>query len=370
MQGFSRKITRSIKIGGVTIGGSAPIVVQSMTKTDTRDVEATVRQIKELEKNGCEVVRLAVVDMEAAAALKKIKQQTSIPLIADIHFNYRLALECIDNGVDGLRINPGNIGERSRVEMVTQRAKERGIPIRIGVNAGSLEKSLLDKYGGVTAEALVESALNHVRILENMKFYDIKISIKASHVPLMIKAYQKISSCVDYPLHLGVTEAGTIFTGTIKSAIGIGALLAQGIGDTIRVSLTGPPVEEVRVGYEILKGLGLRERGPEIISCPTCGRCQINLFSIVEKVEREIQDIKTPLKVAIMGCVVNGPGEARQADIGLAGGKDMGLLFKKGKVLRKIKQSEMVKELVEEIRKMDESQEKAADGGGILGESF
>ncbi|NLC06592.1 MAG: flavodoxin-dependent (E)-4-hydroxy-3-methylbut-2-enyl-diphosphate synthase [Syntrophomonadaceae bacterium] len=345
--------TRPLKVGRVVIGGGSPISVQSMTKTDTRDVKATVRQIGELEEAGCEIVRLAVVDTEAAEAIKKIRQHTQLPLIADIHFDYRLALECIENGIDGLRINPGNIGDRSRVEMITQRALDKRIPIRIGVNAGSLEKHLLDRYGGVTAEALVESALGHIRILESLRFYDIKVSIKASDVPLMLQAYRQLSRTVNYPLHLGVTEAGTRYTGTIKSAIGIGTLLAEGIGDTIRVSLTGPPTEEVRVGFEILKALGLRRKGVEIISCPTCGRCQIDLLPVVEKIEQEVSSIKTPLKVAIMGCVVNGPGEARQADVGVAGGKGVALLFKEGKPLRKIKQSEMADALLAEIKKMD-----------------
>jgi len=350
-----RHSTRPLQVGGVTIGGNAPISVQSMTKTDTRDIQATVRQINELETAGCEVVRLAVVDTEAAQAISEIKRQTRVPLIADIHFDYRLALQCLESGIDGLRINPGNIGERVRVEMVTQKALERGIPIRIGVNAGSLEKTLLDRFGGVTAQALVESALGHIRILESLHFNDIKVSIKASHVPLMIQAYRELSQVVNYPLHLGVTEAGTGRTGAIKSAIGIGTLLAEGIGDTIRVSLTGPPVEEVRVGFEILKSLGLRVKGPDIISCPTCGRCQIDLLPIVEKVEQEIQNLKTPLKIAIMGCVVNGPGEARQADVGLAGGKGVGLLFRKGEPLRKVKQSEMVEALLAEIKSLDSS---------------
>jgi (E)-4-hydroxy-3-methylbut-2-enyl-diphosphate synthase len=350
-----RRITRPLKVGEVEIGGIAPISVQSMTKTDTRDIEATVKQIQELENIGCEIVRLAVVDAEAAEAIGEIKRQTRIPLIADIHFDYRLAIECINHGIDGLRINPGNIGERSRVEIVTQKALEKGIPIRIGVNAGSLEKSLLDQYGGVTAQALVESALGHIKILEDLKFENIKVSIKASHVPLMIQAYRELSGVVNYPLHLGVTEAGTRRAGAIKSAIGIGTLLAEGIGDTIRVSLTGSPMEEVRIGYEILKSLNLREKGPEIISCPTCGRCQIDLLPIVEQIEQEIQDLKTPLKIAIMGCVVNGPGEARQADVGVAGGKGVGLLFRKGVPIRKIKQSEIVEALLAEIKNMDNS---------------
>ncbi len=348
-----RRNTRPLQVGAVKIGGNVPVSVQSMTKTDTRDIPATVRQINELAAAGCEIVRLAVVDAEAAQAIAAIKRQTNIPLIADIHFDYRLALECLDAGIDGLRINPGNIGERSRVEMVTQKALAKGIPIRIGVNAGSLEKPLLERFGGVTTEALVESALGHIRILESLNFYDIKVSLKASHVPLMIQAYRELSKVVNYPLHLGVTEAGAGRYGSVKSAVGIGTLLAEGIGDTLRVSLTGPPVEEVRVGFEILKSLGLREKGAEIISCPTCGRCQIDLLPLVERVEQELANLKHPLKIAIMGCVVNGPGEARQADVGLAGGKGMGLLFRKGEPLRKVKEAEMAEALLAEIKRLD-----------------
>ncbi|NLK50912.1 MAG: flavodoxin-dependent (E)-4-hydroxy-3-methylbut-2-enyl-diphosphate synthase [Syntrophomonadaceae bacterium] len=354
MSVIPRRSTRPLRVGGVMIGGNSPISVQSMTKTDTRDIAATVQQINELESLGCEIVRLAVVDTEAATAIKAIRQQTRVPLIADIHFDYRLALACLENGINGLRINPGNIGDRSRVEMVARKAQDIGVPIRIGVNAGSLEKALIEQYGGVTPEALVESALKHIRILENLRFYDIKVSIKASRVPLMIKAYRNLARKVDYPLHLGVTEAGTRYNGTIKSAIGIGTLLSEGIGDTIRVSLTGPPNEEVRVGYEILKALNLRERGPEIISCPTCGRCQIDLLSVVEQVEAAIRNYRTPLTVAIMGCVVNGPGEARHADVGIAGGKGVGLLFKDGQPVRKVKEDELVKALINEIEKIEQ----------------
>lgn len=347
-----RRKTRKIKVGTVEIGGDAPISVQSMTKTDTRDVPATVKQIQELEEAGCDIVRVAVVDSEAAAAVKEIKRKTNLPLIADIHYDYRLALECLDNGVDGLRINPGNIGSRLRVEEVAARARERGVPIRIGVNAGSLEKHLLERYGGVTPEAMVESALRHIGILEEAGFYDIKVSLKASSVLQTIAAYRLLAQKVDYPLHLGVTEAGTRRRGTVKSAIGIGVLLAEGIGDTIRVSLTAPPAEEVRVGIEILRALGLRNEGAEIISCPTCGRCQINLMHIAEEIESKVEDLKQPLKIAIMGCVVNGPGEAREADVGLAGGRGMGLIFKKGEPLRKVKEEEMVPELLSEIQKI------------------
>lgn len=347
-----RRETRKIRVGTVEIGGNAPISVQSMTKTDTRDILATVRQIHELEEVGCDIVRVAVVDSEAAAAIKEIKKKINLPLIADIHYDYRLALECIDNGVDGLRINPGNIGSRQRVEKVAHKARARGIPIRIGVNAGSLERHLLERYGGVTPEAMVESALGHIDILEKVGFYDIKVSLKASSVPLMIAAYRLLAQKVVYPLHLGVTEAGTRRRGTVKSAIGIGILLAEGIGDTIRVSLTAPPAEEVRVGLEILRVLGLRKQGPEIVSCPTCGRCEINLMQIAEEIEDKVEGLKPPIKIAIMGCVVNGPGEAREADIGLAGGRGMGLIFKKGQPLRKVKEEEMVPALLMEIQKI------------------
>ncbi|MDA8233803.1 MAG: flavodoxin-dependent (E)-4-hydroxy-3-methylbut-2-enyl-diphosphate synthase [Clostridia bacterium] len=349
---YQRRKSRQIKVGPVAVGGEAPISVQSMTNTDTRDVAATVEQISQLAAAGCEIVRVAVLDAEAAAAIKAIKSRITIPLIADIHFDYKLALEAMANGVDGLRINPGNIGAEEKVRAVVDAARDKGIPIRIGVNAGSLEKTLLERYGHATPEAMVESALGHVKILEKLNFQDIKISLKASHVPLMLEAYRLLAEKVDYPLHIGVTEAGTVQSGTIKSAVGIGALLAQGIGDTIRVSLTGHPVHEIRVGYEILKSLGLRERGPVLISCPTCGRCQINLIQVAEEVEQRIQHLDKPLKVAIMGCVVNGPGEAREADIGIAGGKGVGLLFKKGEVVRKVPEEQLVETLLEEIEKL------------------
>ncbi|NPV92011.1 MAG: flavodoxin-dependent (E)-4-hydroxy-3-methylbut-2-enyl-diphosphate synthase [Firmicutes bacterium] len=348
----TRRKSRQLNLGGVKIGGGAPVSVQSMTKTDTRDVEATVGQIEDLARAGCDIVRVAVVDSEAAEAVRQITARSSIPLVADIHFDYKLALSCIENGIDGLRLNPGNIGSEDRVEMVARRAQEKGIPIRIGVNSGSLEKSILARYGGVTAEAMVESALTHIGILERVGFFDIKVSLKASSVPLMIDTYRRLASRVDYPLHLGVTEAGTRRVGTVKSAIGIGVLLESGIGDTIRVSLTGPPVEEVRVGREILKSLGLMEAGPEIISCPTCGRCEIDLVDVAERLEEAIADLKTPLKIAVMGCTVNGPGEARQADVGLAGGKGVGLIFREGQPRYKVKQGEMLNALLKEIREM------------------
>lgn len=344
-----RKLTRQIKVGTAAVGGDAPISVQSMTNTDTRDVGATVAQIQRLCDAGCEIVRVAVPDMEAADALSGIKRECPIPLIADIHFDYKLALKAIENGVDGLRLNPGNIGEESKVKEVVRAARERKIPIRIGVNAGSLHKDLLEKYNGVTAEGLVESALEHVRILEEQDFFDIKISLKAFEIPLLLEAYKLISSKVDYPLHVGVTEAGTPWAGTIRSAVGIGSLLSLGIGDTLRVSLTGDPVEEVKVGFEILKSLGLRQKGPVIVSCPTCGRTEIELIKIAEEVEQKIRHVNKPIKVAIMGCVVNGPGEAREADIGIAGGRGVGLLFKKGQVIRKISEADLVEELLKEI---------------------
>jgi len=352
---FERRTSRPIQIGSVAVGGGAPVSVQSMTNTDTRDITATVGQIKGLEQVGCEIIRVAVPDAEAADALAGIKEQISIPLIADIHFDYRLALQAIAAGVDGLRLNPGNIGGVDRVKEVVAAARERTVPIRIGVNAGSLEKGLLAKYGRVTAEAMVESALGHVLILEKMNFEHIKISLKASDVPLMVDAYRLLAGKVGYPLHLGVTEAGTPYCGSIRSAVGIGTLLSEGIGDTIRVSLTGDPRLEVRAAFEILKALDLRKRGVEIISCPTCGRCQIDLVRVAETVEAAVQEIEKPIKVAIMGCVVNGPGEARQADVGIAGGRGVGILFRNGEIVRKIPESELVSALLAEIRNIAEA---------------
>ena len=346
---MERKQTRQIHIGPVAVGGGAPVSVQSMTNTKTADVAATVAQIRALSAAGCDIVRLAVPDMDAAKALEEIIRDTDVPLVADIHFDYRLALEAIRQGVAALRLNPGNIGGEERVQAVVREAKAAGIPIRIGVNGGSLDKKLLQKYGRVTAEALVESAMEHVRILEAQDFYDMKISLKAHDVPLTIAAYRLMSRTVDYPLHLGVTEAGTPTTGMIKSAVGIGSLLAEGIGDTIRVSLTGDPVVEVRVANEILKSLGLREYGPTLISCPTCGRTAIDLPAIAADVEKRLEGIKVPITVAVMGCVVNGPGEAREADVGIAGGKGEGLVFRKGEILRKVPETELVSELFKEI---------------------
>lgn len=348
-----RKKTRGIRVGAVPVGDFAPITVQSMTNTRTDDVPATVAQIKRLEAAGCEIVRVAVPDMAAAAAITAIREGVSIPVIADIHFDHRLAVAAAEAGADGLRINPGNIGSAAKIKKVVHGAKARGIPIRIGVNAGSLEKDLQDKYRGATAEAMVESALRHIEQLRNLDFHDIKVSIKASDVPRTLDAYRKLSAQTDLPLHIGVTEAGGLFPGVVKSALGIGMLLADGIGDTLRVSLTRDPVEEVRVGFEILKALGIRRRGPDIVSCPTCGRCRIDLFGIAEQVERALMTRPTAVSVAIMGCVVNGPGEAREADIGIAGADGKGILFKKGKVVRKVPQEQLVDVLLEEIDTME-----------------
>ncbi len=344
-----RKKTRQIHIGSVAVGGDAPISVQSMTNTKTTDTETTVAQIQALTAAGCDIVRLAVPDMESAKNLGNIIQRVSVPLVADIHFDYRLAIESIHQGISALRLNPGNIGSEEKVQAVVKEAKEHRIPIRIGVNAGSLDKKLLEKYGSVTAEALVESALEHVRILEALDFYDMKISLKAHDVPLTLEAYRLISEKVDYPLHLGITEAGTVNTGIIKSAVGMGALLSQGIGDTFRISLTGDPVVEVQVANEILKSLGLREYGPTLVACPTCGRTCIDLPAIAAQVEEKLKGIAEPIEVAVMGCVVNGPGEARSADVGIAGGKGEGLVFRKGEIVRKVSEDVLVDELFKEI---------------------
>ena len=346
----TRKQTRQIVVGGIPIGGGAPIVVQSMTNTDTRDVSSTINQIRKLSEAGCEIVRLAIPDEEAVEAFKEIKSRVNLPLIADIHFDHRLAIGALKAGADGLRINPGNIGGRKSVEKVIKEASEREKPIRIGVNAGSLPKEILRKYGHPTPEAMVESALEHVNLFEELGFHEIKISLKSSGVLNTIKAYEQLSKTVDYPMHVGVTEAGPLIPGTVKNAIGIGILLFEGIGDTLRVSLSRDPVEEVKVAYEILRALNLRHRGPEIISCPTCGRCEIDLFRIVDEVEKEIQGIRSSPKVAIMGCVVNGPGEAKEADIGIAGGRGHGVLFKKGKIIRKISERELAKVLIKEVK--------------------
>lgn len=347
-----KKITRQIKIGSVLIGGDAPCSVQSMCSTDTRNVSATLAQISALADAGCELVRCAVPDMDAAVALGQIKAQSPIPVIADIHFDYKLALKVLEGGIDGLRLNPGNIGDHWKVAEVVKSASERHVPIRIGVNAGSLEKELLERYGHPTAEAMVESALGHIRILEDLGYQEIKVSLKASDVMKTVAAYRLLSSKVDYPLHIGITEAGTIFSGTIKSSVGLGILLADGIGDTMRVSLTGDVLDEVRVGYEILKSVGLRQRGVNFISCPTCGRCQINLVKVANDVEKRLQNIDKRITVAVMGCAVNGPGEAREADVGIAGGKGEGLLFRHGEIIRKVPEDQLAEALIEEISKL------------------
>jgi (E)-4-hydroxy-3-methylbut-2-enyl-diphosphate synthase len=338
-------------VGDVPVGGGAMVSVQSMTNTFTQDVEATVAQIKRLEAAGCEIIRCAVPDMEAARAVRSIKEKISIPLIADIHFDHKLAIASAEKGADGLRINPGNIGSEDKVRQVVQAAKDHGMVIRIGVNAGSLEKDLLKKYGAPTAEAMVESAVNHIDMVRSWDFHDIKVSIKASDVFKTIEAYRALSEKTDLPLHLGITEAGARYAGTVKSSLGIGLLLFDGIGDTIRVSLTGDPVTEVRVAYEILRSLKIRERGPEIISCPTCGRTEIDVLAIVDQVEKRLQNMTKPMKIAIMGCVVNGPGEAREADVGIAGGRGVGIVFRRGQVIRKVKEAELVEALLEEIGK-------------------
>ena len=343
------KQKRIVNIGGVKIGGDNPVAIQSMCNTDTRDVKATVNQIHELENAGCEIIRVAVPDMVAAKAVADIKKQIHIPLVVDIHFDYRLALECMKNGADKVRINPGNIGDRDRVKQVVEMAKEREIPIRIGVNGGSLERELLQKYGGVTADALVESAMGHVAILDELNFNNVVVSIKISDVPKMLCAYRKFNEISDIPLHIGVTESGTLKGGTVKSAVGIGALLAEGIGDTMRVSLTANPVEEIYAAYDIQKVLGMRKTGAEIVSCPTCGRTQLDLISIANEVEKRAANIDKPIKIAVMGCAVNGPGEAREADIGIAGGKGEGLIFKKGEIIKKVPQDSLVDELMKEI---------------------
>jgi (E)-4-hydroxy-3-methylbut-2-enyl-diphosphate synthase len=348
----NRKKTRQVFIGSIPVGGDAPIAVQSMTNTDTRKIRDTIRQINQLAEAGCEIIRLAIPDETAVEAFREIKSKAPVPLIADIHFDHRLATDAIKAGADGIRINPGNIGGREPVAKVIRTAKEHRIPIRIGVNAGSLEKTILEKYGHPTPEAMVESALGHIRFFEELDFRDIKVSLKSSNVLHMISAYELLSQQVDYPLHLGVTEAGTLISGTVKNSIGIGLLLFQGIGDTLRVSLSRDPVEEVKVAYEILRALDLRHRGPEIISCPTCGRCEINLFDIVEKVEAGLGGITASPKVAVMGCVVNGPGEAKEADIGIAGGKGQGLLFKNGELIKKIPEEELAEVLIREVKNL------------------
>lgn len=347
-----RRKTKTVYVGNVPIGGNNPIVVQSMTKTDTANMKLTIRQIKSLEKAGCEIIRLAVPDMDAAKSLGKIKKSINIPVIADIHFNWRLALEAVNQGVDGLRINPGNIGARWKIQEVVKAAKDRGISIRIGVNAGSLEKDILKKYGHPEPDAMVESAERHIKILEDMNFSNIKVSLKASDVLKTVEAYRLFSQKYDYPLHVGVSEAGPPPYGIVKSSIGIGMLLSEGIGDTIRVSLTAKPEEEVRVAYAILRALGLRKRGVDIISCPTCGRCKIDLRALAKKVETKLREIDRPLKIAVMGCVVNGPGEAKEADVGVAGGMGRGIIFKKGKIIKQVEEQKLLDSLLSEIDKI------------------
>jgi (E)-4-hydroxy-3-methylbut-2-enyl-diphosphate synthase len=348
----TRRDTKQIHVGGVPIGGGAPVAVQSMTNTDTRDWKATVSQIKRLKDAGCEIVRVAVPDREAAEQLSRVKKAIGIPLIADIHFDYRLALKALRAGVDGLRLNPGNIGGPDKVRKVVAAAKEREVPIRIGVNSGSLEKDLLAQYGRPTPEAMVESALRHIRLLEELGFGLIKVSMKSSDVLDTIKGYRLLSSKTRYPLHLGVTEAGTVVDAAVKSALGIGILLFEGIGDTLRVSITSDPEEEMPVAYSILRALKLRQRGVELISCPTCGRTEIDLIPMVERAERMLRAVRTPLKVAIMGCVVNGPGEAKEADVGVAGGRGKGILFKKGERVATVGEADLLHQLLLEVEKM------------------
>lgn len=349
---MDRRETRKVWVGDVPIGGGEPISVQSMTKTRTEDIEATVSQIRRLELAGCEIVRMAVPNPEAASALREIKKSVSIPLVADIHFHHKLAMEALHAGADKLRINPGNIGAQWKVEEVAREAKERKVPIRIGVNSGSLEAGLKKKYGTPTAQALVESAERHMRILQDFDFHDIVVSLKSSDIPTMMEACRLFSRGSDCPLHLGVTEAGLPGHGSVRSAVGLGSLLSQGIGDTLRVSLAGDPVREVEVGFQILKSLGLREHGPTVIACPTCGRCEIDLLSIAEEVEERARGLDMPLKIAVMGCVVNGPGEAEEADVGIAGGKGVGLVFRRGEVVRKVDEASLVEALFEEIEKL------------------
>ena len=337
----------------MAIGGAAPIAVQSMTNTDTRDVEATVAQIQRLEQAGCEIIRLAVLDREAAVALRLIRDRIHIPLIADIHFDYRLAIASMEHGAQAIRINPGNIGGAEKLARVVAAAKEHRVAIRVGVNSGSVEKDILKKYGHPTPAAMVESALRHVALLEKLAFDQIKISIKSSDAMTTVEAYRALAARCDYPLHLGVTEAGGLIAGTVKSSVALGILLNEGIGDTFRISLTRDPVEEIRVGFELLRALHIRQRGPELISCPTCGRCQIDLFGLAEKVEQYIQQMKSNLKIAVMGCVVNGPGEAKEADLGLAGGNGMGILFKKGKLYKKVPEGQLFEVFVAELERME-----------------
>jgi len=347
-----RENTRIIHVKDRLIGGGNPILIQSMTNTKTENIEATINQILALEEAGCEVVRVTIPSAEAARSIEKIISHIHIPLVADIHFDYKLALLAIENGINKLRINPGNIGSRAGVEQVVEKAKQYKVPIRIGVNSGSIEKSILKEYGGVNALAMLESAKRHIDILEALEFYDIVISLKASHVPLAIDAYTTFAYHYNYPIHVGITEAGTLYKGTIKSSVGIGAILSQGIGDTIRVSLADDPIKEIECAKYILQSLELRKFGVEIIACPTCGRTEVNLIELAKRIEESTKDIKTNLKIAVMGCIVNGPGEAREADIGIAGGKNEGLIFKKGQIIKKVKEEELFDALMKEIRDM------------------
>ncbi len=356
--------TIQIRVGDVTIGGGAPIRVQSMTKTDTGDWRATLDQIKELAEAGCEIIRVAVPHHSVLSSFERIVGRSPIPVIADIHYDWRLAVEAARIGAHGLRINPGNIGEASKVEKIIKAAKDAGIPIRIGVNSGSLPRHILEKYGGATADGMVEAALEHIRFFEFLDFRTIKLSLKASDVQRTVEAYRKISKLVPYPLHVGITEAGTLLTGTVKSSVGIGILLSEGIGDTIRVSLAAPPVYEVKVGWEILKSLGLRKRGVELIACPTCGRLEVDLLPVVDEIERRLEKLDVPLKVAVMGCVVNGPGEAKEADIGLACGRGVGIIFERGKLVERVSEKEMVDRLLTRIYRMAEEYRKNEGNSG------
>ena len=344
---------KSINIGNVVVGGGAPVAIQSMTNTKTNDIDATVNQILKLEKAGCEIVRVTVPDMESARCIDKIKEKINIPLVADIHFDYRVALECIERGIDKVRINPGNIGDRANVKLLAKKANEKNIPIRIGVNSGSIDKDILAKFGEVTPDAMVESALREIKVLEDCGFYNIALSLKASDVIKTVEAYRKISKLVEYPLHIGVTEAGTEYAGLIKSSVGLGSLLLDGIGDTIRVSLTADPVREIYAAKEILKATGKYKKGIEIVSCPTCGRCNYNLVEIVNKIEPMVKDIDKNIKIAIMGCVVNGPGEAKDADFGVAGGLNECIFFRKGVLEKKIKFDEVIDVILDEIKKFE-----------------
>lgn len=358
---ITRRKTRQIQIGKVAVGGDSTISVQSMTNTDTRNVDQTVDQICRLQASGCDIVRVAVLDLEAASAIRSIQDKISIPLIADIHFDYRLAVAAMENGADGIRINPGNLGGEEKIARVVAAAKQHRVPIRVGVNSGSIEKDLLKKYGYPTpanTEALIESAMRNVRLVEKHGYNEIKISIKSADVLTTINSYQQLSQTTDYPLHLGVTEAGGLIAGTVKSSVALGILLSKGIGDTFRISLTRDPVEEVRVGFELLRSLKIRERGPELISCPTCGRTQIDLFGLAEEVERFVQTMESPLKIAVMGCIVNGPGEARQADIGVAGGNGVGIIFKKGEIWKKVHEDDLLETFMAELKKMEQEGRK------------